>query len=225
MAKYMTEADSDYKVSWKLLNEAGKKIGGATEVPCFFEIAQRQIPKDVATIMVYHSKGLVPYNDESIHRWIHDLNEIGFPCSMKENSLFNYKFLVRTADYEYKLHLVSTLMLIRALYEYGINPVPDRYFNLMDKDPGADKLIMLQRAHKSVGYGGNTNHMVTFKNNGADLEKDMLFARFAASGVRVFDNSGIQISSAWNGGNGGFVPWPGCGDCHELGRQGARHYA
>lgn len=111
-----------------------------------------------------------------------------------------YHFDIRFADFEYKSHFVSTLMFVRCLTESGICKIPEIYFQLMDKNPNADKFDMLQTAHKKEHYG-NINHMATHIQNGSNVSKETLLARYQACGVKVREHKGYNIgqSDKWNG--------------------------
>lgn len=219
-------------VDYKLLDAVGNVNNEYNFAACFANISQATIPPEVDAILIHHKKELIPYNTESITRWINDINEIGFPCSYISHSdqnkdsvarsfdkrLLCYEnilskltnchcFFVKLDEYENKPHLVSTLMLIRALYERGICKVPDLYMQLMDNEPAADKLEILQVAHKTPqtyeDYA-NSNHMVTFRGNGNNVKKETLFGRFKACnfGVKQRDpgySARISYAKQWEG--------------------------
>lgn len=79
-----------------------------------------------------------------------------------------YNFEVKLSNYEYKLHYLSTFMLIRCLIEYKINEIPDMYFSMLDENPKADKFDLIQIAHKQDIFGGHSGHMITFHGNGGE---------------------------------------------------------
>lgn len=118
-----------------------------------------------------------------------------------------YYFDLKLKDFEYKSHFISTLMLVRCLTETGICKVPHVYFQLMDKNPGADKFQTMQDAHKAQSYG-NTNHMITWDGNGKNVSKQVLFDRYKTCAVKVRDHKGYNLgqSDKWNGSNANWKP-------------------
>ncbi len=126
-----------------------------------------------------------------------------------KDSKDEYVFEVRLDDFEYKSHFISTLMLIRCLTESLICKVPEIYLQMMDANPGASKFETLQNAHKKLGRYGvdgnhNTNHMITFADNGSNVSKETLWKRYKDCGYKVFDPKlghyhSLGQASKWNG--------------------------
>lgn len=185
-------------VWFKLLGNKGEIKRDYPNSACFAPILHNAIDNDAGGVQVYHERTAVPYPIPAIERWINDINELGFPCSFQtpcqDCNPDKYSFNVKFSDYEYKAHLASTLMLIRALYERGICRVPEIYFNMLDENPKADKFEVLQNAHKELtnhfdshdyyAYP-NTNHMITNAGNGKNITKKALFDRYKACGIKV----------------------------------------
>ncbi len=116
-----------------------------------------------------------------------------------------HHFEVKVDDFKYKAHFVGTLMLLRCLTESLICKVPEIYFQMMDENPDADKFEVLQNAHKRLGEYGhndswhNTNHMVTYEGNGANITKQKLWARYEKCGLKVLGDGSSRQSDKWNG--------------------------
>ncbi len=73
-------------VWFKTLDADGKVLKDYPNVACFAQIASTSsysgygMHKNTATIHIYRSKSMMPYEPTEIQRWINDLNELGFPC-------------------------------------------------------------------------------------------------------------------------------------------------
>jgi len=210
--KYYRERDTNTHVWFKLLDINGNVIKDHSDEICFASILMYPIPKETAIIHIWHNRSTLPYDIEEIERWINDLNEMDFPCAYIGSNADHYNFQINVCDYEYKSHLMGTLMLLRMLTETGLCMVPEIYFQMMDADPKADKFDILQTAHKKPRehnrfYGiGNTGHMVTFDGNGRNVVKEKLFEQYKYSKYSVLHGSDkpgqyipIQQSAKWNG--------------------------
>lgn len=115
-------------------------------------------------------------------------------------------FEIKLNDFKYKSHFISTLMLIRVLFEVGICNVPGIYLELMDKDPNADKFDMLQTAHKNTD--GNTNHMITCYANGTNITSKTLWARYKECGEEVYTaKTHLGQSKKWEGEGATLKTW------------------
>lgn len=112
-----------------------------------------------------------------------------------------HNFIININDYVYKTHLISTLMLIRALYEQGICRVPQIYFQMIDENPATDKLDAIQSAHKvRHGHGGGSGHMITYPGNGGNVSSKILFENFKKSKLGVYTaTSSLNYSGKWCG--------------------------
>lgn len=216
MKKYYNKSANIINYVWfNLLDENGKIIKEYPNEACFASITSYGISKKVKTILIYHDKRSVPYSEKSINRWIDDVNEIGFPCAFIGSNETHYNFQINLCDYKYKVHLFSTLMFIRAIYEQGICLIPEIYFQLMDEHPNADKFDMIQTAHKSNairlgGYSGaNSGHMLTYKGNGDNVDSQTLFERFDGE-IDVYCGKPGQ--------------WSGSVNCNDKWNKNARQY-
>lgn len=119
-----------------------------------------------------------------------------------------HNFYVELDKYEDKNYLFSTLSLVRCLTESGICKIPEVYFNIIDENPGIDKLEACQNAHKKVSGKNerydprcyaNTGHMITFDGNGTNVTRESLMARFKKAKVDLRDPGSLKINASWNG--------------------------
>lgn len=183
-------------VSFSLLKNDGSVLSDHPDSACFAIISTRTIHKDTAKIFIYHPKEYMGYGTESIERWIKDINEFGFPCSYIGSNNINHNFQINLSDFKYKCHLLTTLMLLRVLWEPIANKIPEIYFQMIDKNPNGDKFDYIQTAHKSLptGYDSKTGHyhptptghMATYSGNGKNVSKETLFKRYEESKIEVF---------------------------------------
>ena len=191
--------------SFQVLGENDGVLGNHNNAACFAAISAYTIPKTAKKVIFIREKSSSPYKEREVKRWADDLNEIGFLSKLIIEP-DRYLFEVDMSKYEYKEHLMSTLFLLRALFESGFNRVPEYYFQAMDKAPDSDKFIVIQRAHKKINMSG---HMITGKDNGPDITKNTLFSRWKHSNKSVYygkssDYHRISYSDKWNG-----KPMPG----------------
>ena len=185
---YLTNNTSTQSyVFFKTLDRNGFVVKDYPNAPCFAQITNYGIDKSVASILIYHNKAQVPYSVESIERWMRDINEMGFPSNYIGSNDAHHNFQVNISDCEYKAHLLSTLMLTRALFEQGINLIPNQYFQEVDQNPDIDKFDLLQTIHKDKKYMNHGGHMIVscgysyggnqneYKNN---VTQETLFKRY-----------------------------------------------
>lgn len=145
------------------LFEFDAKPGSYEHEGCFATITYYPVSKKIKSILVYQPVNTLAYAETEIRRWIADINEVGFPCTIEEFST-TLKVRVNLENYTKKEHWVSTLYLIRVLWETGRNDVPDLYFQAMDDNPMADKLIEIQKAHKQYKGSYIGGHVgITYK--------------------------------------------------------------
>lgn len=199
---------------YRLLDKSGKVITNYANAACYGSISGGTIPKNTAVIDVYRERKLIPYNDEAIVRYVYDLNDMGFPVtlvSLPKTETGTIHFHVFLDNYDTKPHLISTLTLLRMMWEAGMAKTLDIYLQLMDKKPDADKLDMIQAAHKTKGSNANGGHSVTYNGNGGNVDRDTLFKRFS-KGIKVNANGYLGLTTAWKGADP-FPCVPTCGDC------------
>lgn len=117
-----------------------------------------------------------------------------------------YRFEIRLSDFKYKSHLISTLMLVRCLTETGICLVPDIYFEMLDKNPNLDKFDAIQTAHKDLNkrmskHNYNYNHMITWVDNGSNVDRQTLLARYENCGHNVWTKEARNLGQTdkWRG--------------------------
>lgn len=211
MKQYRKNNSTTFYVSFNLLGENNKIIQQHTNAACFGAIFNK-ITNKAKTIVVYHQRNMVPYDDNAIGRFIYDLNEMGFPCT----HTIDHKYLkvrFKLQDYKYKAHILSALTIIRVLWETGLCGIPETYFQIMDDNPNADKFDVIQTAHKKIG-GMSYGHMITYSNNGINEKRINFFNKCAASGLKVYDTGYPQIHQKWNG---GIKPkFDNCKDCKRI---------
>lgn len=210
MKYYDNKAKLTNYVWFKLLDKNGKLIKDYPKAACFAPITSFTIPENTDTILIYHEKKAVPYDESAIKRWIADINEMGFPCSFaspcQDCDPEHHYFRVKVEDLENKAHLLSTLMLIRAIYEDSICKVVEKYFQAIDENPDIDKFDLLQTAHKDLGGYAHTGHMITHSYNGKNINRETLFKRYKEFKIKVLDGKpnewqNIPQQQMWHGNN------------------------
>lgn len=168
MSLYKDDTSTTKNVSWEYLDARGNNVGGNSGYQCFSPITYGSIPTEVTDIVIKHPWKAIPYSREVAERWISEIRELGFPCSLRPRASLidvNMRVQVSLSHYEKKAHLVHALQLIRCLNETGICYVPDIYFGLLAKAPAAsveDRFVMLQKANTTVLSHSyvNGNHMI-----------------------------------------------------------------
>ena len=205
---YKEDECPNNRVSFSLLDKNGDVLRKHEEAACFSILSQYSIPKDIRSIRIFHKKSLVPYNNKSVERWIADINEAGFPCSLipaEKSGEDAYVFEVNFKNFTYKAHLIHTLMLIRALYERYICVVPEIYFQMMDKNPSLDKFHAIQLAHrydfKDHPHSGwqNSNHMITYNGNGKPISYEKLLENYQSCRKVYYGKPGEYQSLGYSG--------------------------
>ncbi len=199
--EYKTPASLCDYVNYRLVDKGGKKLNEWIHSACFAHLFNYDIPKETKTIEFFHDILKIPYKNEHVERWVKELTELGFPCSVKFTPGLA-TFSIETSDYEWKLHVLSTLSLLRMLTEGLSTQVPETYFNECDEHPRTDKFKLLQQAHTKTDYIPQ-GHVVTYRGHGV-ITKDELFAQFKASGMGInFSGRGTKthqaLQSAWWG--------------------------
>lgn len=207
--KYHTGKGDSY-VHFELHNDKEHSTNG-TGV-CYSELTYSPIDKKWTSVLLKQRVSNISYNEPEVKRWLGDLNEVGFPCHF-EGMDGDLKIRLVLKEFKSKLHLTSTLMLIRLLWESGMNVIPDFYFQAMDKNPKARKLLEIQKAHKHpsfrsnkinpYGYYYNTNHTVTSPQAARNISKTELFRRLK-KGASVWEsnfsytNGYKSVSATWS---------------------------
>lgn len=169
---------------------------------CFSAITYYPISEEVTSILYKQPIKNFAYNEAEIRRWIADINEIGFPCTIVEIGE-TVKIRLDFSNFETKEHMISTLYLIRVLHEAGRNKVPDRYFEAMDANPEADKFIEIQRAHKpkttASRYDYEGGHTGITNSSNPDLTKEQVFANFKKLGKEVHYPTAynVAVHTSW----------------------------
>ena len=211
--KYFKEKKSTYGVYFEL--HAEQEVKKNSNTGCFSELTYSPIDAKWKSVLIKEPINIIPYEPREIKRWLRDLNELGFPCHF-EGIDEHLKIRLVLKEFKSKPHLSSTLMLIRLLWEMGMNKIPDIYFQVMDANPNANKFIQLQKAHKhpslmettrNYGHGYtpppyptfNTNHTVTSHRQLQNISRAELFKRLKA-GKSVWAIHEESIEKTWTKG-------------------------
>lgn len=196
-------------VNFRLEHNEGEPVprNGAA---CYSELMNRAISKSVKSVVLVESLSHLAYEEPEIKRWIADLNSLGFPCHIVSiEDQLQIRLILK--EFKSKTHLGSTLMLLRLLWEKGMNKIPDLYFQAMDANPKADKLVQIQKAHKhpqflKTEYKGtpyqyiypayNAGHTVTSYKSLKNIRRSELFKRLA-KGEDVYDGHSCPVATTW----------------------------
>ncbi len=133
------------------------------------------------------------------------LNELEFPCEVKKLD-DKVEFTIDLSKYKYKMHLTSTLMLVRALWESRIAYVVEYYFRIIEKDSKINKFIALQDSHKELSKHNesayyNSNHTITSEYSKENIEQKRFFKRLKNTKYDVYSSEHTELSKLWGGGN------------------------
>lgn len=192
------------KINYRLMDGA-TTLEDHPDAWCYASLFNGKVPDNCKTIEIYHPPAEIPYTKESIERWVKVLNDIGFPCSFEFGEMVIFK--VEIAAYKYKLHLLSTLMLIRNLIEDCLTPLPEFFFQHEDEHPKCDRFkVMIEMHERKYAYARDI-HMVTYRNKGHDRivgSFEELMAQFEASKMDIHysgrgPKGGLAVNSAWWG--------------------------
>lgn len=155
-----------------------------------------QVGNKWKSILLKEKMDRVGYGEPEITRWVNDLNEMGFPCHL-EGVDETVRIRIVLSEMQSKVHLCSTLSLLRLLWESGLDKIPEAYFEMVDKDPEADKIDLLQTAHKKCGAG--SGHAVTGTYNGtANVDRKLLLERLSQGvGVHAARAGYRFVNEAW----------------------------
>lgn len=197
---------TDLSVSYQTLNEDDKLIYDYHQQGCFSALSYGTIPSEVKKVVVIRRLRCIPYVIEIVRKWVEEISGLGFPCTLMETKQHGEQtcnFVVDLAQYKWKAHFISTLMLIRALYETGIACTPERYFTLLEEKPDGDKFEMLQNAHRTIskckdGVYYNTNHMITYSGNGNNVSFDELLKNFTNTARAIYQSHNYSMYRLWS---------------------------
>lgn len=180
MGKYFkTPRVNICSVNFKIL-DAQQKIVLSESASCYSTVTYGKVSTNYKQLLTLIREETCPYDEQTVKRWLNDLNEFGFPCEYLGIDHDTYQVMINFDDFKnVRVHMTSTLMLIRALLESKINRVPDVYFTLLDESKDLDlngKFRLLQKAHVMVytedNYA-NCNHMVKYDGDICDHIKIM----------------------------------------------------
>lgn len=195
---YYTGQQGYHNIFFAVENPEGSILyTGACYSAITYEDAIKERSKN---IWLFQNVNNLSFKEREIRRWLDDLNEMGFPNHFE--LLDNSYLVVRLdlAEFKGKIHLSSTLMLVRLIWENG--SILDKYLMTMDEIPDGDKFSAMQQAHIDgvavrKGYNTlNTNHIVT-TGSGGKIDKEVLFKRFLR-GPKTTSPAKIETSIVWS---------------------------
>lgn len=179
--KYLKQRSNDVSVTYIL--ESAEKKAETSRAACYASLF-RQVPEWVESILLKEKMDRVDFDESEIKRWVDDLNEMGFPCHL-EGVDETVRIRLVMSEYKTKVQLASALSLLRLLWESGHTHVLEWYFVKLDEDPAADKIDVIQAAHKQTQQ--YTGHVITGINNGAaNVDRKLLLERLS-EGLGVHD--------------------------------------
>lgn len=191
MKYFVSQREKQSYFSYRLMRGEEVHVERTNEA-CFSAVTYGSVGPSVTHFVAFQEKKVVPYDAPGVKRWCEDLRELGFPIHESETKEF-WEFTVAFSDMISKLHLNSTLQLIRCLYENdGISQIPARYFEMIDADPKRDKLEAIQLAMKVGDF--NYNHTPTSKLTPGTIDRETLFTRFKECPVGTRDSNGYGSS-------------------------------
>lgn len=204
---YKDSANVHNKVNYCYLDKDGVAFGKYQKHPCFSTITYSAIPANAHRILIFHRKNEIPYDFDTIKRWIKEINELGFPCSVEVDKYDQniYNFFIDLKDYKFKMHVSCTLQLIRCLFEKYICFVPEFYLKIIESNKKTDKFLALQDAHRELSeYAAssyfNSNHTITCKENGKiNIGREELFENIANTKYEVYSSDYCSLSRLWRG--------------------------
>jgi hypothetical protein len=201
---YKTDTLTAQAVSYRAFDAYGTVLFSEIENQCFSGLTYNPIPSNVAKIEVTWPLEKIPYDEPVIVRWIDHISEMGFTNIVRFEG-GEAVFAIDVAQYKWKRHLGSTLMLIRALWEMGVCLVPELYFDLLRKKRSIDKFTALQIAHKSIkkheiGSYAASNHMITYQGKGdANITAANFWKKLENGDIPVYHSKYVYggISDMW----------------------------
>lgn len=195
------------------LKAGDKALDEHIKTYCYASIFNGSVPTDCTVIEVFHAPTDIPYSIEDINRWVRILNDLGFPCIVTHDKDY-VTFLVETRHYKHKLHILSTLMLIRTLIEDCLTPLPEFFFQAEDADPTIDRFKLMIDVHEKDYPYARDIHMVTY--NGCERRVgsfDELMHQFESSKMGLHHQGRgpkghCAVNSAWWGDYAAAKPKP-----------------
>lgn len=190
---YFKQRKHDVYVTYVLEND-DEKVEKAKQA-CYSALFHG-VDKKWKAILLKENMDRVGYDEPEIKRWVDDLNEMGFPCHL-EGVDETVRIRLILDEFKSKVHLCSTLSLLRLLWESGLDKIPAAYFEVLDADPNADKIDVLQTTHKKLGAG--SGHAVTGKYNGTpNVDRKLLLERLSQGvGIHATIEKYGFVNEAW----------------------------
>lgn len=211
--KYCNEKCLTYpQISFKLIDSKNVVLNDYPGHGCCASVFN-SISKKTHQLVVYQDKTFIPYGDESIIRWVTDINEMGFPCSLV-NGEKKITVTFNISDYQYKAHLFSGFTLLRTLWDQqGLCQVIESYFQAMDKEPGADKFDVMQTAHK-LNKCASSHRSITYNGNGHNVTREDFVNKCVQQGLETLQVGNPFLNLKWHGKTwNGKPPYPDCLEC------------
>lgn len=181
----------------------GTAIYNRLKTTCYYSVTQTPIYNNHHSVISHFHIDETPYSEESVIRWINELNEIGFPCHYKGINKDCYDIEVLISEMQdNKIIFNTTLMLIRCLKERRINMIPALYLSSLDENPDQDKFILMQESHKHKKLRDtaylNTNHVIISPQSTANpFTKEQFLKRLKQEPVPL-SNYHVSIIGFWN---------------------------
>lgn len=173
--------------NFKTLNGKGDLVLDYPNKMCYSDITYRSIPETVQTIVLYETSLKI----QDPKPWITLITKMGFPVEYRYEKNY-HTFIINLDNYEYKVHLTSTLTLIRYLFEgYGYQIIENtfRFIDKFNLEP-FKALLMAECLEKN----GNTNHKLTTGAYIKFIDKAEVFQNFT-NYVKVRDVLSLDIRS------------------------------
>lgn len=201
---YLKDSKTNKSVSFDCVNDDGQIIDKYSfkQNVCFSTITYGPIPKNCIKVLVFHKLKEIPYSQEIILKWIEEIDNFGFKCSVSfkdEKAIFS----IALKDFNRKILVNCTLILIRALFETGICHVPSYYFTILKANPKFNqeqKFNALQDAHILVykEYLPNANHMCVYNGlSPKNITLEKLMKNIDKTGIKVYDDAYTGLSRLW----------------------------
>lgn len=159
-----------YTCKYKLINKKGVVVSDYPTEACYSRIMSSKVDESVSKIVVYHPVELTPYTEKECAEWIKIISELGFTVKYKganskiyKTPLNHHVFIIDISkgNNEQRAYCLSTLTLIRYLYEEFLCKIPKKYMTLLKKyklTSKDDKFQLIGYCHRFVEANGNSNH-------------------------------------------------------------------
>ncbi len=191
---------------WSTYNIAGNLIEDGGDI-CFAFISYKgsYLAPEIASITIKFSTNYSPYDEAEIKRYLKDVASWGFACRYIGIIDDSYHVQVPIYDakhtyYSKKDHLLSTLTMIRYLYEYQFKHLVQRYFDICAA-VGPQKVntfYAFQMAHQAITGGGHSLFISHTNPTFVKTRKEILTS-FKRDTKRLQSECASNIFSHWQG--------------------------